>query len=175
VPRIRYRVAMSLDGCIAGPKAEFDWIVHDPTIDFTALFAQFDTFLLGRKTYELTLQPGNPGFPAGSRAFVFSRTLPEQVPGFSVVRDVSSDTVQAIRAQSEKDVWLFGGGELFRSLLVLGLVDTVEVAVIPVLLGDGIELLPKPGPQARLQLTNQRTSPSGIITMEYDVCNDNSA
>ena len=74
--RIRYEVAMSLDGYIAGPNGEFDWIVHDPTIDFTAMFAQFDTFLLGRKTYELTLQPGNPGFPAGSRVFVFSRTLP---------------------------------------------------------------------------------------------------
>jgi len=167
--RIRYEVAMSLDGYIAGPNGEFDWIVHDPTIDFTAMFAQFDTFLLGRKTYELTLQPGNPGFPAGSRVFVFSRTLPEQVPGFSVVRDVSKEGVEAIRAQSEKDVWLFGGGELFRSLLALGLVDTVEVAVIPVLLGQGIQLLPKPGPQARLHLTNQRTYPSGIVMLEYDV------
>ena len=47
--RIRYRVAISVDGYIAGPTGEFDWIVNDPTIDFDALFAQFDTFLLGRK------------------------------------------------------------------------------------------------------------------------------
>jgi len=58
---------MSVDGYIAGPKGEFDWIVNDPSIDFSELFAQFDTFLLGRNTYELTLQPGNPGFPAGSQ------------------------------------------------------------------------------------------------------------
>lgn len=167
--RIRYQVAMSVDGYIAGPKGEYDWIVNDPTIDFSALFAQFDTFLLGRKTYELTLQPDNPGFPAGSRAFVFSRTLPEQVPGFSVVREVSRDSVESIRKQAQKDIWLFGGGELFRSLLSLGLVDTVEVAVMPVLLGQGLQLLPQPAMQARLQLTNQRTYPSGIVLLEYDV------
>jgi dihydrofolate reductase len=160
---------MSVDGYIAGPNGEFDWIVHDPTIDFTGLLAEFDTFILGRKTYELTLQPGNPGFPAGSRAFVFSRTLPEQVPGFSVVREVTRESVEPIRAQAQRDVWLFGGGELFRSFLALGLVDAVEVTVVPVLLGEGLQLLPQPATRARLQLTNHRTYPSGIVLLEYDV------
>ena len=50
--RVRYSVAMSLDGYIAGPNGEADWIVHDPDIDFAALFSEFDTFLIGRKTYE---------------------------------------------------------------------------------------------------------------------------
>jgi len=95
---------MSVDGYIAGTNGEFDWIVNDPTIDFGELFAQFDTFLLGRKTYELTLQPGNPGFPTGSRAFVFSRTLPDHVPGFSVVREVSRNSVESIRSRAAKDL-----------------------------------------------------------------------
>ena len=50
--RVRYSVAMSLDGYIAGPQGESDWIVMDPDLDFTALFEAFDTILLGRKTYE---------------------------------------------------------------------------------------------------------------------------
>ena len=167
--RIRYRVATSVDGYIAGPNGEFDWMVNDPSIDFGELLGQFDTFLLGRKTYELTLQPGSPGFPPGSRAFVFSRSLPDQVPGFSVVREVSRASVDAIRSQAAKDIWLFGGGELFRSFLELGLVDTVEVAVMPVLVGQGLQLLPEPAPRTRLQLKSQRTYPSGIVLLEYDV------
>jgi dihydrofolate reductase len=170
---IRYRVAMSLDGYIAGPNGEFDWIVPDPTMDFADLFAQFDTFLLGRKTYEFAIQPGNPGFPAESRAFVFSRTLADPVPGFSVIREVSRESVEAIRAQAEKDVWLFGGGELFTSLLGLGLVDTVEVAIMPVLLGRGMPLVPSPAPHARLQLTHERTYPSGILLLEYTIAPSN--
>ena len=50
--RVRYSVAVSLDGYIAGPKGEADWIIMDPEIDFAALFEQFDTFLLGRRTFE---------------------------------------------------------------------------------------------------------------------------
>ncbi len=45
--RIRYQVAMSLDGYIAGPNGEFDWIVKDPEIDFAEIFKQFDTLLIG--------------------------------------------------------------------------------------------------------------------------------
>lgn len=54
--RVRYRVAASLDGYIAGPNGEIDWIVADPDVDFASLYAEFDTVLLGRCMYELTLQ-----------------------------------------------------------------------------------------------------------------------
>ena len=63
--RVRYRVAASLDGFIARPKGEIDWIVADPTVDFVSLYAGVDTVLLGRRTYEMTLQPGAPPWPAG--------------------------------------------------------------------------------------------------------------
>ena len=165
MPRIRYHVAASLDGYIAGRHGEFDWITHDPTIDFAALFAQFDTFLVGRRTFELMLQPDAPPRPAGTRTFVFSRTLPDTVPvpTASLVREVSQATVAPIKEQARKDIWLFGGGELFRSFLDAGLVDTVEVAVIPVLLGGGLQLLPQPARQAKLRLTGHRVYPSGVL------------
>ena len=53
--KIRYSVAMSLDGYIAGPNGEADWIVIDPEFNFGELWAQFDTLLMGRRTYEAAI------------------------------------------------------------------------------------------------------------------------
>src|SRR5262249_28193611 len=119
VRRVRYAVATSLDGYIAGPKGEFDWIVKDPAIDFRTLFDPFDTALLRRRTYEVTQSPGAPPWPPGMSVYVFSRTLRQRDhPKVTIVADQLEETVAALRAKkSGKDIWLFGGGHLFRSLL----------------------------------------------------------
>jgi len=72
--KIRYSCAMSLDGYIAGPAGEYDWIVMDPGFDFPAIFEQFDTYLLGRKTFEVTGAQVSP-VASGIRTYVFSKTL----------------------------------------------------------------------------------------------------
>ena len=167
VRRIRYQVAMSLDGYIAGPKGEFDWIIGDPEMDFGALFQQFDTLLVGRGTFEFMVEHGQAKMP-GMKIFVFSCTLQQcDFPDVTIVRGNEKETVAALREKPGKDIWLFGGGLLFRSFLEMGLVDTVEVAVIPVLLGGGIPLLPAPAKRAKLKLTGHRVYGSGIVLLEY--------
>jgi dihydrofolate reductase len=167
--RIRYVVAVSLDGYIAGPKGEADWIIMDPEIDFRALFEQFDTFLLGRRTFEAMGRGGQGGSP-GMKTFVFSRTLRQQdYPRVTVVAEKAEEVVAALRAEPGKDIWLFGGGALFRSLLDAGLVDTVEAAIMPVLLGGGIPLLAPPAKRTRLKLTGHKVYKSGIVSVEYSV------
>jgi dihydrofolate reductase len=167
--KIRYAVAMSLDGYIAGPKGEADWIIMDPEIDFAALFAQFDTFLLGRRTFEPMARVKRAQTP-GVKTFVFSRTLRQQdYPGVTIVAEGVEKTVAALRAEPGKDIWLFGGGSLFRSLLEAGLVDTVEVAIMPVLLGEGIPLLQAPTKQTKLMLTGHKVYETGIVSLEYAV------
>ena len=168
--RVRYRVATSLDGYIAGPNGEIDWIVPDPTIDFAALYSGFDTVLLGRHTYDLTRQPGAPAWPAGWRVYVFSRTLdPAEHPAVTVVSTDAGASVAALRAAPGRDIWLFGGGKLFASLLAANVVDQVEVAVMPVLLGRGIPLVAGEAPRSQLTLTRSDSHPSGIVSLHYDV------
>ncbi|MGI8618615.1 MAG: dihydrofolate reductase family protein [Gemmatimonadaceae bacterium] len=164
--RIRYQVACSLDGYIAGPKGEYDWIVMDPEIDFAALFNEFDTLLMGRRTFEVTGVP----FP-GMKVVVFSRTLRQTGhPEVTIVSDHIEESIHELRAQPGKDIWLFGGGELFRSLLALGCVDTVEPAIIPVLLGGGRPFLPAPSVRRSLVLTGQKVyKKTGTVLLTYDV------
>ncbi|MBA2564162.1 MAG: dihydrofolate reductase [Gemmatimonadetes bacterium] len=169
--RIRYVVASSLDGYIAGPDGEADWILMDPDIDFRALFEQFDTILMGRRTFEPMAGAGRARMP-GMRTFVVSRTLRQgDHRNITVLGEGWEETVTALRAEEGKDIWLFGGGSLFRSLLNAGLVDTAEVAIIPVLLGGGIPLLPSPARRTELKLTGHKVYGTGIVTLEYAVQN----
>ena len=110
--RVLYRVAASLDGYIAGPRGEVDWIVHDPAVDFTKVYEQVDT---GR------------------------------------------------------DIWLFGGGSLFRSLLGAKQVDLVEVLLVPVLLGGGIPLLERGASLTQLALEQVERYPRGLLSLRYRV------
>ena len=168
--KIRYCVAASLDGFIAGPNDEADWITYDPDVDFAALWAQFDTGIMGRHTYEAARQRlGETAFK-GITTIVFSRTRkPQDYPKVTVVAELNRDWAQALRSRPGKDIWLFGGGSLFRSFLDAGLVDTVEVSVIPVLLGDGVPLLPPPYTPASLRLLSHAAFPSGRLVLAYDV------
>ena len=136
--KIRHAVAMSVDGYLAGPNRETDWISIDPEVDFAAIWAQFDTLLMGRRTYEpASKRLGEAAF-TGITTIVFSRTMKQQDhPGVTVVSELNVVWVQALQSRSGsssgKDIWLMGGSELFRSFLDSGCVDTVEVSVIPVL------------------------------------------
>jgi dihydrofolate reductase len=169
--RICYAVATSLDAYIAGPQGEFDWIVMDPEIDFAEIWSRYDTLLMGRRTFEIVQGRGETDTTSGMEIVVVSRTLRQQDhPNVTIVSDRLEEAVNGVRAKPGKDIWLFGGGELFRSLLDLGLVDTVEVAVMPVLVGGGIPLLAHPARQAKLRLTGSRVyNQTGIVSLEYAV------
>ena len=78
--------------------------------------------------------------------------------------------VARLRNEPGKDIAIFGGGDLFRSLLAAGLVDEVAVSVIPALLGGGVPLLPAPADRARLKLKQHRVYPkSGTVGLDYDI------
>lgn len=167
--QIRYCVAISLDGYIAGPDGEHDWIVIDPEIDFRALVEQFDVYLLGRKTFEVTGK--GLGCTGSSRTFVFSRTLAQSdCDHVTIVGENWKDVVRSLRQEPGKDIWLFGGGSLFGSLVDEGLVDTVEVAVIPTILGGGTPLVAEPAPRIDLTLKEHRVyKRTGIVGLVYSV------
>jgi dihydrofolate reductase len=168
---VRFGGAMSLDGYIAGPNGEYDWIVMDPEIDFSGLMKQFDTFLIGRKTFDAMKRMGNAGKSSkGISNIICSRTLKQSdYPKLRIEPDAER-VVKELKTQPGKDIAIFGGGELFRSLLAAGLVDRVEMSLIPVLLGSGIPMLPPPSGRVTLTLRSQRLyAKTGTIGLEYDV------
>lgn len=170
MPQLRYAVASSLDGYIAGPDGGYDWIPIDPDIDFPAMYAAVSGLVMGRVSYDVFLATGGAPGPA-LPTVVCSRTLPEGVRnGVTFVRDAIAHVRQLKTSREDKPLWLWGGGALFRELAEAGLVDGVDVAILPVLLGAGVPLLPSPGPRLPLRLRTQRLyAKTGTLSVEYDV------
>lgn len=167
---VRYAVACSLDGFIAGPNGEFDWIPHDPEVDSAADFSRYDTLLIGRRTFDVMRANGQPTFP-GKKNYIFSRTLTRaDIPKSSILSATPEQTTTELRNQPDngKDIWLFGGSELFRTLVTAHLVDEIELAVIPILLGSGIPLLTA-GRHLPLTLTHHKIYKSGILYLTYSI------
>lgn len=166
--RIRYSVAMSLDGYIAGPNGEFDWIDMDPSEGaeyFKAFYAQFDTALMGRKSFELAKGAVSP-----LKTYVVSRTLrPGKLRDVTVLGEDALERIAELRDEPGKDIWLWGGGELFGSLAAAGLVDTVEIGLIPVLLGAGRKVMAGCDQRVKLVPRPSDLELPGHTLLTYDV------
>jgi dihydrofolate reductase len=171
--RIRYGVGMSLDGFIADDHGGTSFLISDPTYDSAPFFASIDSVVMGRLTYDEVVRQGMRSYP-GLRTYVVSRTLePASFPEVTIIRDEVEHAISDLRREPGKDIWLCGGGILFRTLLAAGLVDTVELGVSPLLLGrpgrpmiDCDPPLPK---SARLELTRHTALPTGLLILEYAV------
>ncbi|KAF5585985.1 riboflavin biosynthesis domain-containing protein [Fusarium pseudoanthophilum] len=173
MPRLRYNIAASLDSFIASPDGSTPWIIEDPTIDFPALYSEFDYFIMGRKTYE-TMQSFGADNPLSKRSkesvIVASRTMnPDKFPDVTVVQENVLDYIRRLKTNNGKDIWLMGGGNLAAQCLEAHLVDTIEIAIMPTLLGTGISLTTSLPQEIKLELSNSTSLGSGILMTQYKV------
>ncbi|CAG5137289.1 uncharacterized protein ALTATR162_LOCUS65 [Alternaria atra] len=181
--KLRYNVASTLDGFIASSDHTTSWIVEDASIDFTSLYAQFLTFIMGRHTYETMLSFGESNPLKSKSVVVVSRKMsPDQQLGVEVIRDDVINYVKRLKAKEAgegNDIWVMGGGSLVGLFLKERLVDSVEVAIMPVVLGEGVKIihLPAEGESREskectrwtLKLEDCEKKDSGIVMTRYGV------
>jgi len=163
-----YQVATSTDGYIAGPNGEHDWITMDPSIDFIAQCGQFDTAIMGRATYAKAIAMHGDASLPGLETVVFSRNLsPGSAGGVTIVREDARKVVFEMKRMKGRDIWLFGGGVLAGQLLEAGLIDSIDIAIMPVVLGQGIRLFDT-AMNAKFRAVDQRVlANSGVVVLRY--------
>ena len=172
---VKYCVGVSLVGYLASSDGSFEWLERAASTakgeDFgmTALFKSIDTVLMGRRTFEVAVKMGGGGYPK-VKNYVVSRTLPPgERNGVEIISADPAKFVAALKKRPGKDIYLSGGGELARELLRKGLVDQIELGVVPVLVGVGIPCLPPDFPETDLELTQCKQYKAGILGLTYRV------
>ena len=166
-------IAVSLDGKIARPDGSVDdWLAADhPAEDFgfDAFLAGVDAILMGRGTYEAVRRLGDWPYPGKPTVVLTTRPLDDPAPAGVEAR---SGDVAAVAAEFEgrgcHRVWIEGGGHIVRSMIAIGKLDVLEMAVIPVILGDGVPLFPAGTGELRLRLVGCEAKAKGALHLVYE-------
>lgn len=179
-----YFTTASLDGFLADRDGSLDWLFEvprevDPREEVGAFFGRVGAFAMGATTYQWMIDNlGVVEDPDEWRswydtvpAWVFTHRRLPAVPGIPirfVEGDVRTVHREMVKIAASKDVWLVGGGELVGAFDDAGLLDEIEVAIQPVILGGGAPLLPRRIAPSRLELQAVRRSGQSA-TLSYRV------
>ena len=164
--QVKLCIACSLDGYIAGPNGEIDWLFDPKDFDMAGFMSSVDTILMGRKTYDFSKSMG-PDASMGMKAYVFTRGEPPQDDHVEFVSGDVRAVVEELRSQPGKDLWLMGGGDLNVDFFAERLVDEMIIAVHPIVLGDGIPMWPGKYERIDYELVEARTYNKGLVGLTY--------
>ena len=178
---------ITLDGFIAGPNAEMDWVgqFYDEAMGNYEydLVSAADTLLLGRVTYESFAGswpkiPEDPASPKGLveyanqlnaiRKMVFSKTLSSaEWNNSSLVKEVIPEEITKLKQEPGRDMVIYGSASIVQALTNLGLIDEYQLLVHPVVLGSGKPLFQDIKHKVNLKLIQTKTHPSGVVILSY--------
>ena len=164
-------IATSVDGFIARPDGSVDWLDRPHpkgNYGMGVFYRSIDTCILGRKTYDVSVQFGMPEAYAGKKNYVFSRTMSKAAsPKVTIVNDDVAEFAERLRAEKGRDIWLVGGADLIAAFLDCGHVDEFIINVVPKMIGQGIPLVAPRHRNLPLKLLACKTFPDGLVRMHY--------
>lgn len=175
---IRGWIASSLDSCIASPDGSFDWLRKYENLDlgeFEELgYARFikgiRTVVMGRATYDVIERLHEGWLYHGKRAIVVtSRPIAKPLGPLETWSEGVDALVARLRALDDGDVWLIGGGLLQQAFIERGALDSLEIFVVPEIIGGGIPLFPPNGVARTASLVAAHPMPAGCVRLLYDL------
>ncbi len=163
-------IASSLDGYIARPQGEIDWLFTDEDYGYSDFFKSIDMILMGRKTYEQILTFGEYPYHE-KKSYVLTRNLNLSAEQDVVIVTNLDSLVNELRLLDGKNIWLVGGSVLIHDCLEKHLINEIILSIHPIVLGEGIPLFANPTTATDLRLTGCQAYSSGLVQLSYDVVN----
>lgn len=183
--KVIFLIHVTLDGYVAGPNGEMDWIVYDDEVAAYshALHSETDAAIYGRVTYDMMAgywptvldnPSSDPGDLSHARwletatKIVVSTTLSNPTWKNTVVLGENfADEIARMKQQAGKNLWLLGSPTLAQSFMQHGLIDEYRVNVNPVVLGGGKRLFADGQPPLNLTLLDAQTFKGGVAALRY--------
>ncbi len=162
--------AVSLDGKLARPDGSVDWLMDyppDEALGFTRFLDSVDALLMGRGTYDAVRRMGDWPHPEKPTIVLTGRSLEDAPPRVEARSGDLAPIVAEMERAGYGKVWIEGGGVVIRDMLAIGKLDVLELAVIPVVLGEGIALFPEGTAETRFELESSKPWIKGAMHVVY--------
>ncbi|MCZ6728323.1 MAG: dihydrofolate reductase family protein [SAR324 cluster bacterium] len=169
-PQFRVYIAATVDGYIADAQGSVAFLdaFEGENHGYKEFFRTIDTLVMGRRSFDQVLGFGNWPYEK-KRTVVLSNREGDTAaaPNLEFAKGDIGSLADRLAAQAQGDVWLMGGADVIRQFLAARRVHSIEIFVMPLLLGSGVRLFPEPGATADLALTEQQSYPSGVQRLFY--------
>lgn len=167
-------IAMSLDGYIADSQNSVDWIKgQDDNAEmldtYSAFFETIDTVIMGKRTYEqITTELSlDKWVYEGAATYVCTHMPLSDTKNIKFINSAPNQLIHKLRNEAGKNIWICGGADIINQVLKENLIDIFHIAIIPVLLGEGVKLFDKIGGMIKLRLVNT-INYNGVIEAVYE-------
>lgn len=184
--KLKLQVQMTVDGYIAGPHGEMDWMAlnwDDALKQYvTDLTEPVDCIILGRKLAEgfiphwaaVAANPDNPEFAAGKKftdthKVVFSKTLDKPKWDNTVLaKGDLVDEITQLKKRDGEDIIAYGGASFVSALIKEGLIDEFHLFINPTAIGDGMAIFKELAGKQSLTLVKASSFDCGIVVLTYE-------
>ena len=159
-------IAISLDGYIAKEDGNIDWLTSfDEDYGYEKFLSTIDTIIMGRKTYEQVLSFGEWPY-SGLKTVVFTHRKLKDDKNVEFISGPIQQNISELKKQSNKNIWIVGGGQLITEFVKLNLIDEYQIFIMPLLLGSGIPILHEAINMKSLKLIKSKSYKSGVIELQ---------
>lgn len=181
--KLKLQVQMTVDGFVAGPNGELDWMTWSwddgMAMYVNELTDSIDTILLGRKMTDgfvkywknTVSDPANPEYSFGRKMIdtpkvVFSKTLEKsEWDNTEIAKGNLADEVNKLKNQNGKDIIVYGGASFVSSLIKDGLIDEYYLFINPVSIGRGMAIFKD---KINLKLIKSQAFNCGVMVLNYE-------
>jgi dihydrofolate reductase len=184
--KLKLQVQMTVDGFVAGPNGEMDWLALPWTEDIDRYVDEItdpvDSIVLGRKLAEgfipywadVAADPDHPEYLAGQKftdtpKVVFTKTLAESAwDNTALARGDLVDEINRLKKQAGQDIIAYGGATFVAALIQNGLIDEYHLFINPAVIGNGKAIFKGMDNRLSLRFVKSRSFDCGIVVLHYE-------